>query len=232
VSWVKRAVPPSFASFAVEPRLVAFTSDLRDAQCHMSLTRFVRNVDDLSDDGGYKFRFRCDRCGDGVESEYVSSATNILKTGLEVFGMFRYFGSVGNAVEHIDRGLRGKEHDAAFERAVNEAMVHFSKCSHCGNWVCDHCFNKSAGLCEGCAPDAHEAIAQAAARRAAEGGAAAAFQSPQAVASVVCVSCTQPSGGGKFCQNCGASCQPRICPKCTAPLTPSAKFCGECGTGA
>lgn len=35
----------------------------------MALTKFVRNVDDLSDDGGYKFRFKCDSCGDGFESQ-------------------------------------------------------------------------------------------------------------------------------------------------------------------
>ncbi len=39
----------------------------------MSLTKFVRNVDDLGDSGGYKFRFRCDRCRDGVENQYVNA---------------------------------------------------------------------------------------------------------------------------------------------------------------
>lgn len=34
----------------------------------MALTKFVRNVEDISDDGGYKFRFRCDQCSDGFES--------------------------------------------------------------------------------------------------------------------------------------------------------------------
>src|SRR5215467_3787313 len=110
----------------------------------MALTEFVRNVQDISDDGGYKFRFHCDRCSDGVESQYVSSSANLLKTGLEIFSMFRSFGSMGrHAVEGIDRGLRGKERDAAYEQAVNEAQVHFHKCSHCGQRVCGHCWNES-----------------------------------------------------------------------------------------
>jgi hypothetical protein len=99
--------------------------------------------------------------------------------------------------------------------------------------VCEHCFNKSAGLCEACAPDAHERGAQAAAQRAADESVAAALESPKVnVTPVTCPSCTQPSGGGKFCQNCGAACQARVCSKCASPLAPSAKFCGECGAGA
>lgn len=33
----------------------------------MALTVFVKNVQDLSDDGGFKFC--CDRCQNGVESQ-------------------------------------------------------------------------------------------------------------------------------------------------------------------
>jgi hypothetical protein len=198
----------------------------------MALTEFVRNVQDLSDDGGYKFRFHCDRCSDGVESQYVSSAANILKTGLQVFSMFRMFGGYGSgAVEGIDRGLRGKERDSAYEQAIGEAKAHFSKCSHCGNWVCAHCFNASAGLCEGCAPDAHEAAAVRKAQHAAAQRVAAVDQSPSAGVSVVtCPVCSGPSGGGKFCQHCGANLNAeRRCGSCQAPVALAAKFCGECG---
>ena len=88
----------------------------------MALTEFVRNVQDLSDDGGYKFRFHCDRCADGVESQYVASAANLLKTGLQVFSMFRVFGGYARgAVEGIDRGLRGKERKQALSaRALRD----------------------------------------------------------------------------------------------------------------
>jgi len=198
----------------------------------MALTEFVRNVRDLSDDGGYKFRFHCDRCDDGVESQYVSSAANIIKTGLEVFSMFRFFGgSASQAVQGIDRGLRGKERDSAYEKAVAEAKVHFNKCSHCGKWVCAHCFNATAGLCEGCAPDASEAAAQFAAERAlAERVEAVRAKGQASVSQVTCPACAAPSGGGKFCQSCGADIRAqRACAGCDAPLLASAKFCGECG---
>lgn len=199
----------------------------------MALTKFVRNVDDLSNDGGYKFRFRCDRCRDGVESQYVSSSANLLKTGLEIFSMFRHFGGVGRqAVNGIDRGLRGKERDAAYEQAVHEATTHFNKCSHCGQWVCGHCWNGSVGLCEGCAPDASEAAAKEAARIAQQKQVAA-VQQQQATshAAITCPVCGQESGGGKFCQSCGANVTAsRACSGCKAPLQPTARFCGDCGT--
>jgi hypothetical protein len=198
----------------------------------MALTEFVRNVRDISDDGGYKFRFHCDRCNDGVESQYVSSAANILKTGLEIFSMFRFLGGhTRHAVDGIDRGLRGKERDSAYEKAVHEAKVHFNKCSRCGVWVCSHCFNPSASLCEGCAPDAHEAAAQRAAQRALDQRVAA-VDAPNgaAIGQVTCPVCSAPSGGGKFCQSCGADIRTqRACAACDAPLLASAKFCGECG---
>lgn len=197
----------------------------------MALTKFVRNVDDLSDDGGYKFRFRCDRCSDGVESQYVSSSANILKTGLEIFSMFRPFGGMGRqAVDGIDRGLRGKEHDAAYERAVNEAQVHFHKCSHCGQHVCAHCWNDSVGLCEGCAPDAHELAAKEAASIAAEQRVAAVRTAEAGThAQITCPVCGEQAGGGKFCQSCGTSVAARTCKHCQSALAASAKFCGECG---
>ncbi|HTM45988.1 MAG TPA: zinc ribbon domain-containing protein [Polyangiaceae bacterium] len=198
----------------------------------MALTQFVRNVADLSDDGGYKFRFHCDRCNDGVESQYVSSSANLLKSGLEVFSMFRGFGGFGsNAVQGIDRGLRGKERDSAYEKAVHEAMVHFKKCSHCGKWACDHCWNSNVGMCEDCAPDASEAAAQVAAAQAvAQKIEKVRADQATTAPSITCPLCAQPSGGGKFCQNCGgAVTAQRACANCKAPLAVNSKFCGECG---
>jgi hypothetical protein len=47
--------------------------------------------------------------------------------------MFNPLGGGGQRVaDGIDRGLRGKERDAAYERAVGQAQVHFKKCSACG----------------------------------------------------------------------------------------------------
>lgn len=199
----------------------------------MALARFVRNVDDLSDDGGYKFRFRCDSCNDGVESQYVRSSANVIKTGLQVFQMFRW-GWGSNAADGIDRGLRGKERDAAYERAVDEAVSMFSKCSHCGGWVCEHCWNPAAGLCERCAPDAGEAAAIAAAAQRQQQQVLLAQADPAAApGQITCPVCAHPSGGGLFCQNCGTPvAATRSCAHCERPVPQAAKFCPACGTPA
>jgi len=196
----------------------------------MALTKFVRNVDDLSDDGGYKFRFRCDSCGDGYESQYSTASANILKTAVEVFSMFNVLGGSGRRVaDGIDRGLRGKERDAAYERASAEALAHFKKCSACGKWVCpEHCWNESLGMCEKCAPDANEAAAKRAAQRRVEQAEQSAEQGA-AVQSVTCHACGAQARGGKFCEACGASFTAPECKHCKAPLGAGARFCGSCG---
>jgi hypothetical protein len=198
----------------------------------MPLTEFVRNVEDLSDDGGYKFRFHCDRCSDGVESQYTRSSANVLKTGLQIMQMFRNFGGWGGtAVDGVDRGLRGKERDAAYERAVNEALVHFTKCSRCGLRVCEHCWNASAGLCEGCAPASHEEAAVAAARVRTEDAVSAATHGEPAPGASTCPVCTRPTGGGRFCEHCGAALSAaQSCSQCGHQMPVGAAFCSQCGS--
>lgn len=207
----------------------------------MALTVFVRNVQDLSDDGGFKFRFACDRCGSGYESQYVSSKGNLLKTAVQFFQLFRWPGGYGaqEAVEGLDRGLRGKERDAAYETAVHAAMVHFKKCAACGQWVCPaHCWNDGFGMCEGCAPSAEEAAAKRAAELARDRAAQAATTpaatrpgaaSPPPLPSITCPVCHVQTQGGRFCQNCGTPLAPRTCRACSEPAAPGAKFCASCG---
>jgi hypothetical protein len=197
----------------------------------MALTEFVRNVEDLSDDGGYKFRFHCDRCSDGVESQYSRSSANVLKTGLQIMQIFRNFGWGSTAVDGVDRGLRGKERDAAYERAVSEALVHFSKCSRCGLRVCTHCWNLRAGLCEGCAPTAIEEAGSAAAQLQARQAVDAVRSGGQAPGASTCPVCYQPSGGGRFCRSCGtALATVRHCAECGHELPTGTSFCGQCGS--
>jgi hypothetical protein len=203
----------------------------------MALTKFVRNLEDLSDDGGYKFRFRCDRCSDGFESQYESSSANVLKTAVQVFSIFTHFGYGANrVVEGLDRGLRGQEHDAAYERAVHEATNHFNKCSLCGLWVCpEHCWNAERGLCEGCAPNLHEAAVHsealreaAAAREPGAGGGAGRGATKLKAAS--CAGCgLQLKAESKFCESCGVAVGSPHCRHCAAEISLSARFCGQCG---
>lgn len=202
----------------------------------MGLTRFVSNVDDLSDSGGYKFRFKCDLCQNGVESHYESSSSNILKTGLEVFSLFSpllEFGfemaSDSKIANRVDRGLRGKERDRAYERAVHEAMALFKSCQGCNKWVCpESCWNPEFGLCEGCAPNTHEVLAKEAAARAhQEAMARAAATSPPPRR---CPLCSQPADSGKYCSHCGTPLvSSRACRKCQQPMGLTDRFCAECG---
>jgi hypothetical protein len=200
----------------------------------MALTKFVRNVDDLSDDGGYKFRFHCDSCSDGFESQYVAASANLLKTALEVFTLFRPFGlraGAGRRVgEAIDLGLRGKERDAAYERAVHEAQVQFRKCSGCGNWVCPaFCWNGDAGMCERCAPDEREA----AIRRGMQRRIDRALEDVEVGAAIVgpasCPACGVQARRAPFCHVCGLELRSPRCVHCDEVLAPDARYCGECG---
>ncbi len=200
----------------------------------MSLTKFVNNVEDLSDDAGFKFRFKCDRCGDGFESQYTGSKMNVLKTAMDVFQVFSPFGGrMTGAANDIDRGLRGKERDAAYERAVGEAMAFFKKCSACGHWVCpENCWNDKSGMCDDCAPEAAQAGAKETNRLAGESAVKAATEG-KATPVINCPVCGAQAKGVKFCESCGANLQPtQKCKSCNAVIEAGAKFCGECGAKA
>jgi hypothetical protein len=199
----------------------------------MALTKFVANVEDLSDDGGYKFRFHCDCCQDGFESQYVSASSNLLKTAISAFGMFNPLGYRAERVaQGVDRGLRGKERDRAYEEAVNKAMLFFKKCTACGKWVCpEACFNGAAGLCEKCAPNTAEQGQKAhyahQAEMARQRAVAPGYSAPGPVA---CPNCQATVTGGKFCAECGTPlAAKKACKKCGHETELSAKFCAECG---
>lgn len=46
----------------------------------------------------------------------------------------------------------------------------------------------------------------------------------------VCPSCGKPAGTGKFCNNCGASMERKLCPQCGAKNALTVKFCNNCGS--
>ena len=87
-------------------------------------------------------------------------------------------------------------------------------------------------MCEGCAPDAHEHAAKLAAHNAIEARVAAVQRANATThAQITCPVCAEEAGGGKFCQSCGTCVTAqRACAQCRTALSPSAKFCGECGT--
>jgi hypothetical protein len=215
----------------------------------MALIKFVRNYDDLSTDRGYQFKFHCDKCGNGFlstfETSTIGTAGSLLRAAGGLFG--GWASSAGNSAYEIQRQVGGKAHDAALQRAVEEAKQHFHQCSRCGKWVCPEvCWNAQAGQCEECAPDYDEELASSHARATADAareqlherargtdyaskldmGAGSVLrapapseqQQPGAVSAVAnCASCGADTGRGKFCPECGT------------PVRPAKPTCGACG---
>ena len=217
------------------------------------LTSFTRNYEDNSTNAGFQFTFYCDICGDGYKSSFIESET--YKKGKGLRGLSRGVGVIGNMVggklwnlgNAVERGgdilserFEGqspewqKEHEKAFERAKNEAMQHFHRCHGCHKYVCDACFNEDEGLCTECAPRQEVYVAKARAeamRRNIEdaGAAATVWQGKIESKTTICPTCGKPAGSGKFCNNCGASMELRVCPQCGAKNAQGVRFCNNCG---
>jgi membrane protease subunit (stomatin/prohibitin family) len=215
----------------------------------MALIKFVRNYDDLSTERGYQFKFHCDKCGNGYMSTFetstIGTAGSLLRAAGDLFG--GWASSAGNSAYEIQRQVGGKAHDAALQRAVEEAKNHFHQCSRCGNWVCPEvCWNAQASQCEECAPDYGEELASSHARAKADATreqlnerargtdyaskidmtansvprapSPTSHQPPAAVSAVAnCASCGADVGRGKFCPECGV------------PARPAKLTCGGCG---
>jgi hypothetical protein len=96
----------------------------------------TKNTANHSDKAGFSFSFFCDRC----EKEWISPFVPFLNSGF-------------SAIEHEEakQMLWAQEHRAAFENANMEAHFHFSRCSVCGNVVCNECFSLECGdKCKEC----------------------------------------------------------------------------------
>lgn len=201
--------------------------------------QFVKNVEDLSTDRGYQFKFHCDRCNNGYMSSYNAStlgiAAGLLRAAGSLFG-----GSLGRAsagAYEIQRAIGGKAHDDALRKAVEEVRSKFKQCSRCGAWVCPEvCWNEKRNLCERCAPDLAEEVAAAQAQAVKEQIVEKARKTDlvadvdmkvEAIAN--CPSCGARVGSAKFCPECGTPFHQKVqCQKCGAELM-GAKFCPECG---
>lgn len=217
------------------------------------LKAFTRNYEDNSTEAGFQFTFYCDLCQDGFKTSFIESETH--KKGSFLRGISGGARAVGNLFGSkasnlgwsISRGgdvlserFNGmspewhKEHDAAFERAQNEARQHFNRCNNCRQWVCDVDFNEDEGLCVECAPRVNVKVAKAKSDRVmdeiqemAEKGKF--FMGKIESKTIICPTCNKPSGEGKFCNNCGANLSLNICPACKAQVANGVRFCGSCG---
>ncbi|MCW1712640.1 MULTISPECIES: zinc-ribbon domain-containing protein [Synergistaceae] len=214
---------------------------------------FTDNYEDNSTDAGFQFVFHCDKCGDGYKSEFIESTTYRKGRGLRglVQGVSMLGGLIGGGAGDIssslERGINAlserfegmspdwhKEHQAAFEKAMNEARERFHRCDSCSSWVCDSCFNENERLCTECAPRQEVYAAKArsdAMRRNIDeaAGSATVWKDKLEGKAKKCPACGKPAGNGKFCGHCGASLAEKKCPDCGRENPSSAKFCTYCG---
>lgn len=218
------------------------------------LNSFTRNYEDNSTEAGFQFTFYCDLCNDGFKSSFIESETYNKGSLLRgISGGARALGSLfGGAIGDVARSagygsdvlserFHGmspewqKEHEAAFIKAQNEAKQHFNRCHGCRQWICDSDFNEDEGMCVECAPRQNVAVAKAKATRMVQQIEEAAetanvFRGPIESKTITCPNCGKPSGGGKFCNNCGQNLSLNKCPNCGEKIAQGVKFCGECGT--
>ena len=206
----------------------------------MGLLELTDNCQDLSTDKGYQFKFFCERCGNGFLTTFRANKLGVAQGFLGAAG--RLLGGVADRVAdsayEVQRAVGGPAHDKAVKEAVEEIKGVFKQCSRCGQWVCpEHCWNESRGMCEQCAPDLTEELAQmqqeATIEQLRQRVQETDFTSHidvRSEARTKCPHCGAKAGPGKFCQECGKPLRPATeCAKCGAKLDAGAKFCGECG---
>ena len=217
------------------------------------LKSFTRNYQDNSTEAGFQFTFYCDICSDGYKSSFIESET--YKKGKLFRGIGRGASALGSMIGGsayrlgygMDRAsdILGerfedrspewqKEHEMAFERAMNEAQQHFHRCHSCTNYVCDACWNEDEGLCTSCAPRQEVYVARARAEAMkrnidAAGEGATVWQGVIESKTTICPACGKPAGTGKFCNNCGASMELKECARCGAKNALTVRFCNNCG---
>ncbi len=202
-------------------------------------TPFTNNYQDLSDQHGYQFEFRCDICGSGYRSEFERSALGtagtLLSGASNLFGgMFGGASSATNTIQNVaDRGAR----DEALKKAATELMPKFTQCPRDHLWVDDRCWNEQAGLCVNDAPKLAaemeaERVSVELAQMREKMATQAVFGGDVSTRTTTCTNCGKPVGSEKFCSNCGTPVGLAKCAKCGSDLAVGMKFCGNCGTPA
>jgi membrane protease subunit (stomatin/prohibitin family) len=206
----------------------------------MAKVAFTNNYTDLSSQRGFQFKFFCEKCGNGYLSSFQTNRLGAAAAAIDAAASLLggIFGRAAQSADQLQAMAAGPQHDSALDAAVQEIAPLFKQCTRCGQWVCEPaCWNKTAGLCERCAPDLDEEIAAAQASAAREQVIEKARQIDYTsqrnlaqIGSVICPACGAKTQGGRFCPECGASIsQKRTCAHCGAQADGAPKFCPECG---
>lgn len=194
------------------------------------MTKSMNNYQDLStsasDSGaGFQFEFKCQHC-DGTWRSPFKSYTRGRLAGM-LHWVTQTLTATSSASYFANRGLSGVA-EAGFEGAraaaladaLAAARTNYTECGGCPKWICATCRDAATGLCPTCKGDASHASHLDGGRAAATGGQA-------------CPSCSQPTGGGRFCEGCGfdLASTHKSCPGCGALSSRQARFCPDCGHG-
>ncbi|MDA4111794.1 MAG: zinc ribbon domain-containing protein, partial [Thaumarchaeota archaeon] len=189
----------------------------------MVLRDFVKNFDDMSDQNGFSFKFKCDICGDGFLTKYrpapYAKAKGLLGAasglGSSLGGAF---GGVGgsswgahSAASSMADAKWREAHEKALDEGMAEARAHFTKCPSCTKYVDATCWNEQGLMCVECSPrqaiTVQKARAQAFGQKAQEAMLAQDYSAEIKGAEEVKITCSQcgkPTSSGKFCEVCGA----------------------------
>ncbi|MEV6770013.1 zinc ribbon domain-containing protein [Nocardia sp. NPDC051030] len=208
---------------------------------------FTSYYHDESNDDGFQWEFRCDRCSTSYKSpfqqNYYSRGRGALRVLRDLFGdQVKAIDKISNAAESYSNHWGGSSSgtkDQAFSNAVDQVKSDFRLCAGCGSWVCDRiCWNEHVGQCTRCSPLAAHQMAQAQAEARGSQFRDAAYQQdwvggqhdPSTPARVNCPTCGADTHGGKFCGGCGTALDTRTdCRGCGHQVPPGSMFCTNCG---
>ena len=200
-------------------------------------TPFTSNYEDLSNNQGYQFEFRCDICGSGYRSEFIRST---LGTGSSTPRRRqqphrRRPGAARRMPRHgpgRDRPRRPGQGPPEGLQRDHAAVPPLRAVQQLGG---RDLLQQAARACASTAPrtwpprwrpsDPPVELNQM--REAMQGQQV--FSGDTSARATECPNCGKPVGSEKFCGNCGTPLGTAKCRKCGDELAPGLKFCGNCG---